>query len=137
MSRPSTSSSPASLPPGATTAAPFAVETDPALPGLPLTVPNTVGVTGENDGATGTAEATAPLYIYNERLEPYLNKQIRPSTILAVPGQIATVTLSGGLTERPTPPDTTTGTTGRAAQIVIEDPSGPRSTGTRGGTPST
>ncbi len=111
--------------PGATTSAPFGVDTDPSLTGLPLTVPNTVGVTGENAGVTGSAEATDPLYIYDERLEPYISKQIRPTPIIASPGQITTVTLNGGLTERPTPPDTTTGTTGRADQIVIQDPEDP------------
>ncbi|NYE19207.1 DUF5979 domain-containing protein [Microbacterium immunditiarum] len=111
--------------PGAETSAPFAVETDPDLAGLPLTVPNVVGVEGENAGVTGTAEASDDLYIYDEVIEPYISKQVRPSPILAAPGQVVTVSLEGGLTERPSPPDDPTGTTGRAQQVVIQDPQDP------------
>ena len=111
--------------PGGETSVPFAVDTDPALAALPLTVPNVVGVEGENAGATGTAQATDDLYIYDEVIEPYISKQIRPTPILAVPGEVVTVTLDGGLTERPSPPDNPTGTTGRAQQVVIQDPEDP------------
>ena len=111
--------------PGGETEIPFTVDTDPDLTGLPLTVPNIVGVEGENAGTTGTAEATDDLYIYDEVLEPYISKQIRPTPILAVPGEVVTVTLNGGLTERPSPPDNPTGTTGRAQQVVIQDPEDP------------
>ncbi|MFE1664736.1 DUF5979 domain-containing protein [Microbacterium sp. P02] len=111
--------------PGGETSAPFRVQTAADLTGLPLTVPNVVGVEGENAGAIGSATATDDLYVYDERLEPYISKQIRPTPILAAPGQVTTVTLNGGLTERPTPPDVTTGTTGRAAQIVLQDPETP------------
>lgn len=111
--------------PGGETEVPFAVDTDPDLAGLPLTVPNVVGVEGENAGVTGTAQATDDLFIYDEVIEPYISKQIRPTPILAVPGEVVTVTLNGGLTERPSPPDNPTGTTGRAQQVVIQDPEDP------------
>ncbi|KJL40375.1 DUF5979 domain-containing protein [Microbacterium trichothecenolyticum] len=111
--------------PGGETEVPFAVDTDPDLTGLPITVPNVVGVEGENAGVTGTADATDELYIYDEVIEPYISKQIRPTPILAVPGEVVTVTLNGGLTERPSPPDNPTGTTGRAQQVVIQDPEDP------------
>ncbi|KAF2412983.1 hypothetical protein B1729_12100 [Microbacterium sp. B35-04] len=111
--------------PGGETSVPFTVDTDPDLGGLPLTVTNVVGVAGENDGATAAAEAPADLYIYDEVIEPYISKQIRPTPILAVPGEVVTVTLNGGLTERPSPPDDPTGTTGRAQQVVIQDPEDP------------
>lgn len=112
--------------PGGSTSAPFEVTTDDSLTPLPQTITNTVGVEGENAGATGSATASNDLFIYDERIEPYISKQIRPpGPIPAVPGQIVTVTLNGGLTDRPTPPDTTTGTTGRADQVVIQDPEDP------------
>ncbi|MFB7891890.1 DUF5979 domain-containing protein [Microbacterium sp. NPDC056044] len=111
--------------PGGETEIPFTVDTDPDLTGLPLTVPNLIAVDGENAGAAGTAEAGDDLYIYDEVIEPYISKQIRPTPILAVPGEVVTVTLNGGLTERPSPPDDPTGTTGRAQQVVIQDPEDP------------
>ncbi|WP_164743466.1 DUF5979 domain-containing protein [Microbacterium sulfonylureivorans] len=111
--------------PGAETSVVFDVATDPDLAGLPLTVTNVVGVQGENQGVTGDADASADLYIYDEVVEPYIGKQVRPSQILAVPGQIVTVSLAGGLTDRPNPPDTTTGSTGNAQVIVIQDPQDP------------
>lgn len=111
--------------PGAETSVSFDVDTDPALGGLPLMVTNVVGVEGENQGATGDADASADLYIYDEVVQPYVGKQVRPSQILAVPGQIVTVSLEGGLTDRPNPPDTPTGSTGNADVIVIQDPQDP------------
>ncbi|KRA25126.1 hypothetical protein ASD65_12340 [Microbacterium sp. Root61] len=111
--------------PGGESAVSFAVDTDPDLAGLPLAVNNEVAAVGTNAGATAQSPADADLYIYDEIIEPYIGKQIRPDTILAVPGQIATVTLNGGLTERPNPPETPTGTTGHASQIVIQDPENP------------
>ncbi|WP_194410134.1 DUF5979 domain-containing protein [Microbacterium cremeum] len=111
--------------PGAETSAPFAVQTDPDLDGLPLMTTNVVGVDGENAGVTGSDTASADLYVYDEVIEPYISKQIRPGEILAVPGEVVTVTLAGGLTERPSPPETPTGTTGRAQQVVIQDPEDP------------
>ncbi len=114
-----------SITPGGETEIPFGVETDPGLTGLPITVNNQVAVEGENTGVTGGATANDDLHIYDERIEPYIRKQVRPSPILAVPGQVVTVSLEGGLTERPTPPDTTSGTTGRTSQVVIQDPEDP------------
>lgn len=114
-----------SITPGGETEIPFGVDTDPGLPGLPVTVTNEVAVEGENAGVTGGATANDDLYIYDERIEPYIRKQVRPSPILAVAGQVVTVSLEGGLTERPIPPDTTTGTTGRTSQVVIQDPEDP------------
>ncbi|MFF2487065.1 DUF5979 domain-containing protein [Microbacterium sp. NPDC058062] len=111
--------------PGGETEIPFSVDTDPDLTGLPLTVPNLIAVEGENAGTTDSAEASDDLYIYDEVIEPYISKQIRPTPILAVPGEVVTVTLNGGLTERPSPPDNPTGTTGRAQQVVIQDPEDP------------
>lgn len=111
--------------PGGETSVPFTVQTDPDLTGLPLMTTNVVGVEGENAGATGASSASADLYIYDEVIEPYISKQIRPDQILAVPGEVVTVTLDGGLTERPNPPDTPTGTTGRTQQVVIQDPEDP------------
>ncbi|MEI7055212.1 DUF5979 domain-containing protein [Nocardioides sp. CCNWLW239] len=111
--------------PGAETSIPFEVDTDPEATDLPKTVNNQVAVEGENDGATGNATADDDLYIYNEVIEPYIDKQIRPSQILAYPGNVVTVSLQGGTTERPNPPETPTGTTGDASQIVIQDPMDP------------
>ncbi|MGN8551528.1 UNVERIFIED_CONTAM: DUF5979 domain-containing protein [Microbacterium sp. SLM126] len=111
--------------PGAETSVVFDVDTDPGLTGLPLVVTNVVGVQGENQGVTGDADASADLYIYDEIVQPYISKQVRPSQILAVPGQIVTVSLAGGLTDRPNPPDTPTGSTGNAQVIVIQDPQDP------------
>jgi hypothetical protein len=114
--------------PGGETAVQFRVETDPTLgetADLPITVPNEVAVIGANQGATGEASATDDLHVYDEVIEPYIGKTVRPSQILAVPGQVVTVSLQGGLTERPNPPDTTTGSTGNADVIVIQDPQSP------------
>ena len=106
---------------------PLRVDTDPALDpaDLPTTVTNEVAVEGENDGATGDDTASDDLSIYDEVIEPYIDKQVRPSQILAAPGQVVTVTLQGGTTERPNPPTDPTGTTGNADQIVIQDPQDP------------
>lgn len=111
--------------PGAETSVPFDVDTDPDASGLPKTVNNEIAVEGENDGATGDATADDDLYIYDEVIEPYVDKQIRPSQILAYPGNVVTISLQGGTTERPNPPETPTGTTGDASQIVVQDPMDP------------
>ncbi len=111
--------------PNSSVTARFGVDTDPNLGGLPTAVPNEIGIHGENEGVDGDATAGADLYIYSEVIETYVNKQMRPDEILAVPGQITTVTLAGGLNERPNPPTTTTGSTGRADQVVIQDPADP------------
>lgn len=111
--------------PGGETSVVFDVETDPELAGLPLAVTNVVGVEGENQGVTGGAEESADLYIYDEVVQPYIGKQVRPSQILAVPGQVVTVSLEGGLTDRPSPPETPDGSTGNADVIVIQDPQSP------------
>ncbi|QKJ17999.1 DUF5979 domain-containing protein [Microbacterium hominis] len=110
---------------GAGTTIPFTVETDPDLTPLPQTVPNEVLVTGENAGVTGPSTADDNLFIYDEVIETYIDKTIRPSQILAIPGEVITVSLAGGLTERPNPPDQPTGTTGRTDQVVIQDPDDP------------
>ncbi len=111
--------------PGAETAVQLAVDTDPDAQGLPLAVPDEVAVDGVNDGATGTATASDDLFVYDEVIDTYVGKRLRPSRILAVPGETVTVSLSGGLTERPDPPGTPAGSTGDAAQIVISDPANP------------
>lgn len=105
----------------------FDIVTDPNLPPatLPTTVNNEVAVEGENDGATGEASADDDLQIYGEVIESYVDKTIRPSQIVADAGQVVTVSLEGGTTERPNPPDDPTGTTGRADQVVIQDPADP------------
>lgn len=113
---------------GATATIPFDVDTDPDLGesvDLPTTVNNEVAVEGENDGATGDATADDDLYIYDEVIEPYVDKQVRPSQIIANPGEVVTVSLQGGTTERPNPPENPDGTTGDADQIVIQDPLDP------------
>ncbi len=109
----------------ASASAAFDVDTDADLPTLPDTVNNEVAVEGDNDGVTDDATADADLYIYDETIEPYVDKQIRPGQIVDVPGQIATVTLQGGTTERPDPPETPEGSTGDADHIVLQDPSEP------------
>lgn len=109
----------------ASASAAFEVDTDAATPGLPDTVNNEINVEGDNDGVTDDAQADDDLYIYDEVIEPYIDKQIRPSQIIANPGEIVTVTLQGGTTERPNPPDDPTGSTGNADQIVIQDPLDP------------
>ncbi|WP_141015093.1 DUF5979 domain-containing protein [Nocardioides sambongensis] len=111
--------------PGAETSIPFDVQTDADAPGLPTTVNNEVAVEGENDSATGDAVADDDLYIYDEVIDPYIDKQIRPSQIIANPGEIVTVTMEGGTTERPNPPENPDGSTGNADQIVIQDPLDP------------
>lgn len=112
---------------GAETSIPFEVNTDPDLDpaDLPTTVTNVVAVQGELDGATADATASDDLFIYDEVIEPYIDKQVRPSQILAAPGQVVTVTMQGGTTERPNPPDDPEGTTGDADVIVIQDPQDP------------
>lgn len=114
-----------SIPPGGETEIPFAVQTDPALGGLPLTVPNEISVTGQNGGAIGTATATDDLYVYDEIVEPYVAKSLRPAQIVAAPGQVVTVSLQGGLTERPAPPERPTGSTGDAQRVILQDPPDP------------
>lgn len=111
--------------PGGETTIGFDVATPPDLAGLPLAVPNEVLVEGTNQGSSGTATAAADLYVYGEIVLPYIGKSIRPSRILAVPGQVVTVSLTGGLEDRPNPPETPTGSTGNAQQIVIQDPQDP------------
>ncbi|MCL2802961.1 MAG: DUF5979 domain-containing protein [Micrococcales bacterium] len=102
----------------------FDVITDPTTPGVtPLT--NEVGVHGDNGSASDDATAQDDLYIYDEVIEPYVNKSVRPTPILGVPGQYVTVSLEGGLTDWPDPPTTMTGSTGSANQIVIQDPQDP------------
>ncbi|MFH8251749.1 DUF5979 domain-containing protein [Microbacterium sp. B2969] len=110
---------------GGETTVPFQVDTDPDAAGLPATVPNEVGVRGENLGNTGTSTASDDLYIYSEQIQTYVDKSIRPSQILGVPGEVVTVSLQGGLTDRPNPPDVPDGSTGNASQIVIQDPEDP------------
>ncbi|ANJ28317.1 hypothetical protein ATC03_18010 [Agromyces aureus] len=111
--------------PGSETSVSFDVATDPDATGLPQTVNNEVAVVGENDGVTGEAVADDDLYVYDETIEPYIRKTIRPSQIVAAPGENVTISLEGGLTERPNPPETPTGTTGYADQIVLQDPLDP------------
>lgn len=114
--------------PGAETIVSFDVETDEDLGDtvdLPTAVPNEVLVTGTNQQVAATSVANDQLYIYAEVIETYIDKVIRPTQILAVPGQVATVSLQGGLTERPSPPDTVTGSTGSAQRIVLQDPIDP------------
>ncbi|SKB07285.1 DUF5979 domain-containing protein [Aeromicrobium choanae] len=110
---------------GATAVIPFEVTTDADASGLPNTVTNEVAVEGENDGAIDDDTAEDDLYIYGEVLEPYIGKNIYPSQILANPGEVVTVALEGGTTELPNPPETTTGSTGDAEQVVIQDPLDP------------
>lgn len=113
--------------PGGETSIPFRVDTDPdfvpAAP--PAPVINVVSVTGENLGVTVEATDQDGLYIYDEIIETYIGKTLRPEEILAVPGEVVTVSLTGGLTDRPAPPETPTGTTGYADQIVLQDPPDP------------
>ncbi|WP_375386510.1 DUF5979 domain-containing protein [uncultured Microbacterium sp.] len=111
--------------PGATTSVSFRVATDPELTSLPSTVTNEVGVTGTHQGATGSASASDDLYVYDEVIETDIGKSIRPSKIVAAPGEPVTISLTGGTTERPDPPTRSTGTTGYAQQIVIQDPQDP------------
>jgi uncharacterized repeat protein (TIGR01451 family) len=112
---------------GAEATVPFQVNTDPDLDpaDLPTTVNNEVQVEGTNDNVTDDATASDDLFIYDEVIEPYIDKQVRPSQIIANPGEFVTVSLQGGTTERPDPPETPTGTTGNADQIVIQDPLDP------------
>lgn len=77
--------------PGGQTEIAFTVDTDPEASGLPVTVPNEITVVGENDGASDDATATDDLHIYDEVIETYIDKMIRPSQILAVPGEVVTV----------------------------------------------
>ncbi|MCL2455753.1 MAG: DUF11 domain-containing protein [Micrococcales bacterium] len=116
-----------SINPGGETTVVFDVVTDPSLDpaSLPVTVNNEVEVVGENLGATGSATADDNLYIYGEVIETYVGKTIRPSMILGVPGENVTVSLTGGLTERPNPPGTPEGSTGSASQVVLQDPPDP------------
>lgn len=114
-----------SIAPGGETELAFDVATDPDRSGLPAMFTNDVQAIGENAGATGEADASADLYVYDEIVQPYIQKQIRPGQILAVPGEIATVTLTGGLTERPNPPTQPDGSTGNAQQVVLQDPQAP------------
>lgn len=113
--------------PGSSTSVGFRVDTDPDVDPatLPLAQNNEVLVTGSNQGVDGTATADDDLYVYDEVVQPYVGKTVRPSQIPAVPGQIVTVSLQGGLTERPDPPDRPEGSTGDAQQIVIQDPQDP------------
>lgn len=114
--------------PGGETAVTFEVATDPDLGdtvALPTGVPNEVSVTGTNQGAEDSATATDTLYIYDEVIETYVGKTLRPTQIVAAPGEVVTVSLQGGLTERPNPPATPNGSTGNAQQIVIQDPLDP------------
>lgn len=111
--------------PGGETEVAFTVGTDPDAEGLPVAVPNEIAVVGENEGESAEAMAQDDLYVYDEVIEPYIDKTIRPSQILAVPGESVTVSLEGGLTERPNPPDTPDGSTGAADQIVLQDPQDP------------
>ncbi|MET0812316.1 MAG: hypothetical protein ABWY03_04625, partial [Microbacterium sp.] len=112
--------------PGAETAVSFAVgtdaDTDPAT--LPLAVPNEVAVEGTRGATTAQDTASDTLYLYDEQVETYVGKQIRPGQINASPGEVVTVSLTGGTTERPVPPSTQ-GTTANAEQIVIQDPQDP------------
>ena len=66
--------------------------------------PVTIAVAETSSEARSEQSADADLYIYDEVIEPYVDKQIRPSRIIANPGEIVTVTLQGGTTERPDPP---------------------------------
>lgn len=113
--------------PGAEVALAFGLDTDPSLTGLPRAVTNDVLVTGTNLGAIASALAADDLDIYDEVIETYIGKSLRPPSILAAPGQLTTVSLTGGLTERPNPPAQPTGSTGNAARIVIQDPVDPAS----------
>ncbi|GAA1857114.1 DUF5979 domain-containing protein [Microbacterium koreense] len=110
--------------PGSEVTADFGVETDPDLTGLPATVPNEIGIHGSNESVDGNATASGDLYIYAEQIETYVSKQIRPDEILAVPGQVTTVSLDGGLLDRPVPPDPS-GSTGRADVVIVQDPADP------------
>ncbi|MHC2999106.1 hypothetical protein OB08_07850 [Microbacterium sp. HJ5] len=114
--------------PGGETSVEFELLTDGDLAdsmALPATITNEALVTGSNQGVQGTASAADRLYVYDEVIETYIAKSLRPSRILAAPGQIATVSLQGGLTERPDPPATVTGSTGNADRIVLQDPVDP------------
>lgn len=113
--------------PSAGTEIRFHVATDPDLDPttLPLGQTNEVLVTGTNAGTDATNTASDELNIYDEVIETYIGKTIRPSQILALPGEVVTVSLEGGLTERPNPPETPTGTTGSARQVVLQDPPDP------------
>lgn len=102
----------------------FVVTTDPDAAGLPRAVPNEVAVTGVNMGETGQATAVDELYLYGEQIETYIGKRIRPGQVLGATGEIVTVSLTGGLTERPAPPTRPDGSTGNADRVVIQDPIG-------------
>ncbi|MGB0100205.1 MAG: DUF5979 domain-containing protein [Nocardioides sp.] len=115
--------------PGAEATVPFDVATDPDFEADDpfSTVPNEVAVEGENDGVTADDTARDDLLIYGEAIHTYIDKTIRPTEIISDPGQLVTVSLAGGTTERPTTddPDDPDATTGRADQVVIQDPEDP------------
>ncbi|MFV0318878.1 MAG: DUF5979 domain-containing protein [Microbacterium sp.] len=102
----------------------FDVTADPTLPiaTLPLQVFNVSLVTGERGPTGTTATADDVLYVYKDQLEVWIDKQVRPSDILAVPGESVTVSLTGGSADRPAPPDETDGSTVDANRIVLQDP---------------
>lgn len=118
--------------PGCETTVQFGVvveeDLDPAA--LPLTATNEALVIGESGDDSGRATAEDDLYIYDEVVHAETDKTIRPGQILGSPGEVVTVTIDGGLTERPTgapdPDDpnnpNNTASTGSTSQVVIQDP---------------
>ncbi|GMA23255.1 hypothetical protein GCM10025864_10140 [Luteimicrobium album] len=102
---------------GAEATAPFQVQADEDGTEQ-QTFPNEIGVvTGRGDQTSPEATANDTLTKYEDRLSTSVTKRITPGEIPAVPGQDATIQLSGKVDEFPA-------STTNAQQIVVSDPSG-------------
>lgn len=101
---------------GAETSIPFIVTADEEQAAEEVEHPNTIGATSTAlGGFKGVAEATDTLTTIEKRLAVEVDKQISPDEILSIPGEVATVQLTGHLLDFP---DSTTD----AHQLIVQDP---------------
>ena len=104
------------LVPGAQATIPFVVTTTTDQPLDDWIRTNTVLVSGDRDGNTGSDTALAVIRTIKDRIRVEVGKKLYPSTIPSYPGEIVTAELSGRLL--PFPDSTVDATT-----IVVQDPS--------------
>ena len=107
---------PGAIVPGAAATIPFVVTTTKDQPLDDWLRTNTVLVSGDRDGNTGSDTALAAIRTIKDRIRVEVGKKLYPSTIPSYPGEIVTAELSGRLL--PFPDSTVDATT-----IVVQDPS--------------
>ncbi|OFE16268.1 hypothetical protein BA895_19640 [Humibacillus sp. DSM 29435] len=101
---------------GSAATAPFTVSSDAAQTADSVERPNTISADSTAPGGfTGTDTATATLTTLKKRLAVEVGKTISPKSLLSIPGETATVRLSGTL--KPFPDSTTA-----ANELIVQDP---------------